>query len=164
MNFIQCLIILNADARPGQMCETYAYLAIECVYAIDRAHMNSKTNPAKIRTIIAVRPGVIRNTLRAMLTQFPQIEVSGIASGSLSTLDLVRIYRPALLVIDSGLLQDEVLMLLEQTKQTYQQIQCLVVTETHHQSHTLLASGADFVILRNEPIERLEEALRKLTV
>jgi len=126
--------------------------------------VNSQTKTAKPRTVIAARPGVIRKALRATLAQFPQLEVCGIASGSLSALDLVLKYRPALLVIDSGLLQDEILMLLEQSKQMYPQIQCLVVTETHRQKQILLASGADIVILRNEPTERLVEALRKLTV
>jgi len=126
--------------------------------------VNSQTTLAKIRTVIAARPGVIREALRAMLAQFPLLEVSGIASGSLSTLELVRKFRPALLVIDSGLLQDEILILLEQSKQMYPQIQCLVVTQTLRQKQILLASGADTVILRNEPTERLVEALRKLTV
>jgi len=126
--------------------------------------VNSQTTLAKIRTVIAARPGVIREALRAMLAQIPLLEVSGIASGSLSTLELVRKFRPALLVIDSGLLQDEILILLEQSKQMYPQIQCLVVTQTLRQKQILLASGADTVILRNEPTERLVEALRKLTV
>jgi DNA-binding NarL/FixJ family response regulator len=124
--------------------------------------VNSQTKRTKIQTVIAARPGVVREALRAMLTQFPLLEVSGIASGSLSTLDLVRKHRPALLVIDSGLLQDEVLMLLEQSKQMDPQIQCLVLVGTHRQQEVFQASGADIIILRSEPTERLEDALRNL--
>ena len=125
--------------------------------------MKNSSNPVKTQAVIAARPGVIREALRATLAQFSRLEVLGVADGGLSTLNLVRKYKPALLVIDSGLLQDEILMLLEQSKEVYPQIQCLVVTETHRRQQILKAAGAETVILRNEPTERLVEALRKLT-
>ena len=124
--------------------------------------MNSVNSQTKLAVIVA-RPGVVLEALRATLAQVSRLEVCGIASGSLSALKLVRKYNPALLVIDSGLLQDEMLMLLKQSKQMYPQIKCLVVTGSQRQQQIFNASEADIVILRSERIDRMEEALGILT-
>jgi len=127
--------------------------------------MNSKNNPAKkIRTVIAARPGFIRESLRATLALVPRLEICAIGTGGLSTLALIHRYRPASLVIDSGLLQDEIEMLLVQAKQEQPQIQIIVVTNTYSQKQKLLDLGANAVILHKEPIERLIEALRDLEI
>jgi len=126
--------------------------------------MNSKNNPAKIRTVIAARPGFIRESLRATLALVPRLEICAIGTGGLSTLDLIHKYRPASLVIDSGLLQDEIEMLLVQAKQEQPQIQIIVVTNTYSQKQKLLDLKADAVILHKEPVERLLEALRDLEI
>ena len=125
--------------------------------------MSSQPDPAKIQTVIAARPGVVREALRATLALSARFEVRAMASGGLSTLSLVLKYKPALLIIDSGLLEDEIAMLLGQLKQKQPQLHCLVVTETRRQQQTLLALGADTVVLRSEPTERLVEALDNLT-
>jgi len=125
--------------------------------------MKNSSNPVKTQAVIAARPGVIREALRATLAQFSRLEVLGVADGGLSTLNLVRKYKPALLVIDSGLLQDEILMLLVKAKQEQPEIRCIVVAVTKRQQQNLLAHGADHVILRNEPTERLVESLKDLT-
>ena len=120
--------------------------------------------PEKITTIIAARPGSIRRSLRTTLESIPWLDIRGIANGGLSAMSLVRQYKPSLLIIDSGLLQEEVEMLLQKTKQEQQKIMCLVVAETSRQQQILTDSGADRVILRSEPTERLIKSLEELSI
>lgn len=121
--------------------------------------MNSQADSAKIQTIIVARPGVSREVLQAILGSLPQIEVTGTVGGGLSALNLAGTTSPALLIIDSGLPEDEMVALLSHIKQDQPQIRCLVLAETTRQRERLLALGADAVILRNEPTEHLVEAL-----
>ncbi len=120
--------------------------------------MNQPTYPA----IIASRPGVMRGALRAMLELSPHIQVVGVAGGGLSALDLARRYRPALIVVDCGLAEDEMLALLRQTKQEQPDTHCLVLAETSRQQQAMLAAGADAVLLRGEPAERIAEVLEEM--
>ena len=121
--------------------------------------MNNQADSAKIQTIIAARPGVSREVLQAILGLLPQIEVAGMVGGGLSALNLVRTTSPALLIIDSGLPEDEMVALLTHIKQDQPQIRCLVLAETTRQQATFMALGADAAVLRSEPTERLTEAL-----
>ena len=121
--------------------------------------MDNHPSPEKVATIIVARPGVIRQALRPALALVPQIEIRGEAGGGLSALSLVRQNPPALLIIDSGLPEDEILALQSHIKLEQPQIRCLVVAETSRQQAAVLAEGADAVILRSEPTERLGEVL-----
>ena len=124
--------------------------------------MDNRPPLEKVATIIVSRPGVIRQALRAMLALLPQLEITAAVGGGLSALELARQHRPALLVIDSSLPEDEVLALLRQIKQEQSLVRCLVVAETTRQQAVVLAQGADAVILRSDPSERLVDALNNL--
>ena len=121
--------------------------------------MNNQTDSAKIQAVIAARPGIGREVLRAIVGLLPQIEVAGIVGGGLSVLNLVQKNPPSLLIIDSGLPEDEMVALLTHIKQDQPQIRCLVLAETTRQQATFMALGADAAVLRSEPTERLTEAL-----
>jgi len=124
--------------------------------------MNNQADSAKIQTIIAARPGFSREVLQAILDVLPQIEVVGTVGGGLSALDLARKTSPALLIIDSGLPKDEMVALLSHIKQERPQIRCLLLAETTQQQVAFLALGADAVVLRSEPTERLVEEINNL--
>ena len=113
-------------------------------------------------TIIASRPGVMRQALRATLNLSPHIEVVGVAGGGLSALDLARQHRPALIVIDSSLPEDEMLALLRQVKQGQPHIRCLMLAETIRQQQVMLTAGADAALLRGEPAECIVEVLEEM--
>jgi DNA-binding NarL/FixJ family response regulator len=121
--------------------------------------MNNQTDSAKIQAVIAARPGIGREVLRVIVGLLPQIEVAGTVGGGLSVLNLVQKNPPSLLIIDSGLPEDEMVALLTHIKQDQPQIRCLVLAETTRQQATFMALGADAAVLRSEPTERLTEAL-----
>lgn len=124
--------------------------------------MSNPVDLAKIQTVIAARPGAIREALKSILALFPRLEISGVADGGLSALNLVRQQKPALIVIDSGLLEDEIAALLQKIKQEQPQLRCLLLAETTRQRRVFLALNADAVILRSDTTERLALALGRI--
>jgi len=104
----------------------------------------------------------MQESLRAALTNLSWIEVTGSAGDGLSALGLVRDQQPDLLVVDSNLLEDETLTLLRQVKQQWPVIRCLVLAQTTRQRAWALAVGADCVLSRNDPSQRLSEALGQI--
>ena len=124
--------------------------------------MSNQVDLAKIQTVIATRPGAIREAMKSTLALFPRLEISGVADGGLSALNLVRQQKPALIVIDSGLLEGEITVLLQKIKQEKLQPCCLVFVDTTRQREMFLALGADAVILHNEPVECLAQVLNNM--
>ena len=66
----------------------------------------------KVCAVIALRPGVMQEWLRAILTDSGQVVVTGSAGDGLSALGMVCDKQPVLLVVDSNLLDDEALSLM----------------------------------------------------
>ena len=124
--------------------------------------MNNQLSVAKIQTLIAARPGAIRDALKSTLALLPGLEISGVADGGLSALNLVRQQKPALIVIDSGLLEGEIAVILQKIKQEKLQPCSLVFVDTTRQRETFLTLGADAVILHNEPVEYLAQVLNNM--
>ncbi len=124
--------------------------------------MDNHLPTKKVPTIIISRPGVMRQALGTLLALVSQIEITGDASGGLSAMNLISSNPPALLIIDSGLPEDELTALLRQVKREQPQVRCLVLADTSLQKEAVLTLGADVVVLRSEPTERVGEALDKI--
>ena len=124
--------------------------------------MKNQLDVAKIQTVLAARPGAIREALKSTLALFPRLEISGVANGGLSALSLVRQQKPALIIVDPGLLEDEIAVLVQKIKQEQPQIRCLLLAETTRQQNLFLALDADAVILRSDTTERLVLVLDKI--
>ena len=112
--------------------------------------------------MIASRPGVMQESLRAMLTASGQVAVTGSAGDGLSALSRVREEQPALLVVDSNLLEDEALSLLKEVKAAWPEVLCLVLVQTTGRKNRALAAGADAVVSRNDGVGTLNQVLRQL--
>jgi len=97
-----------------------------------------------------------------MLTGSGQVAVTGSAGDGLSALSMVREVQPALLVVDSNLLEDEVVSLLREVKGAWPEVRCLVLVQTTGRKNRALAAGADAVVSRNDPAAALTQALRQL--
>ena len=116
----------------------------------------------KVRAVVASRPGVMQESLRALLTGSGQVAVIGSAGDGLSALSMVREVQPALLVVDSNLLEDEVLSLLKEVKGAWPEVCCLVLVQTTGCKNRALAAGADAVVSRSDGVGALNQALRFL--
>ena len=97
-----------------------------------------------------------------MLTGSGQVAVTGSAGDGLSALSMVRDQQPALLVVDSNLLEDETLSLLKEVKGAWPEVRCLVLVQTTRRKNRALAAGADAVMSRNDGVGALNQALRQI--
>ena len=119
-------------------------------------------NDGKVRAVIASRPGVMQESLRAMLTGSGQVAVIGSAGDALSALSMVREVQPALLVVDSNLLEDEAISLLKEVKGVWPEVCCLVLVQTTGRKNRALAAGADAVMSRHDGVGALNQVLHQL--
>lgn len=116
----------------------------------------------KIQTMIVSRPGLMQESLRAGLTSTLRINIVKSIGDGLSALNVIHQEVPELLVLDSNLLEDEIVALLKYVKQDYPTICCLVVTESLRQEQRVLARGADAVWSRHRSTEELKELLAQI--
>ena len=102
-----------------------------------------------LSTIIASTPGIMAQSLKAMMESVPLVQVVGVAAGCLSALQMVRDSRPDLVVIDANLPIEDVQVLLRQLKNEGLPTRSLVLAATHSQAQQTRAAGADIVFHRD---------------
>jgi DNA-binding NarL/FixJ family response regulator len=119
-------------------------------------------NNQLVPVALVSRPGIMQQSLRSSLASCQGIAVVASCGNGLTALHQVTKLRPALLVIDSNLLDEEVEALIAAVKVEQPTIGCLVVVRSSHQERQMLALGADAVVLRDAPPQQLHEALARL--
>jgi DNA-binding NarL/FixJ family response regulator len=115
-----------------------------------------------IPTVIVSRPGVMQQSLRASLATCHEIAVIASSGDGLTALCQVRQHQPGLLVIDSNLLEEEVVALISVVKTELPATRCLVFIRSGQQDKQLLAAGADAVALRNGSPQQLQTLLAQM--
>lgn len=113
----------------------------------------------KYRVIIISLPGVVQESIRAILEAMADVEVVGLASGGLSALALVKEEQPDVVVIDSNLTEDEVLAFLRDVRQLDLNVRLVVLTYTSRQKRRILGSGADVVVSRWSQADEFTDAI-----
>jgi DNA-binding NarL/FixJ family response regulator len=108
------------------------------------------------------RPGIMQQSLRASLTACPGVGVVASCGDGLTALNYVAAYRPALLVIDCNLLDEEVGALVSAVKLYYATTRCVVLTRSSQHNDWARASGADAVIPHAGSMQELMDALAHL--
>lgn len=124
--------------------------------------MNQQSQKNKIQAIIVSRPGIMQESLRAALANMSQLEIIKSVGDGLSAWDVIRKQPPNLVVIDSNLLEDEILALLRRIKGKWPAVCCLVLAESARQERWAVASGADAVWQRDRSTRELTEYLAQI--
>jgi DNA-binding NarL/FixJ family response regulator len=119
-------------------------------------------NHRPISTVLVSRPGIMQQSLRSALAACPQIAVVATAGDGLTAVQQISQYQPGLLVIDSNLLDEEVVALMAVAKTRQPPIDCLVFIKSAHQEAQLLALGADAVAHRDGSAQQLQAELVRL--
>ena len=115
-----------------------------------------------IPTVMVSRPGIMQQSLRASLAACPGVGVVASCGDGLTALNYVAAHRPALLVIDCNLLDEEVEALLSAVKMHYATTQCVVLTRSIQRDAWARASGADAVIPHSSSMQELISSLTDL--
>jgi DNA-binding NarL/FixJ family response regulator len=101
-----------------------------------------------LSTVIASVPGIMAQSLRAMVESLPSVRVVGTAAGCLSALQLLRDTQADLVVIDSNLPIEDVYMLLQQMKREGLPARSIVLAATRSHAQKAREAGADIVFRR----------------
>ena len=119
-------------------------------------------NHQSIPIALVSRPGIMQQSLRSALAACQGIAVVASCGDGLTALRQVAKLKPALLVIDSNLLDEEVEALIAAVKVEQPTIGCLVIVRSTHQQAQMLASGADAMVLRDISPQQLQAELARL--
>ena len=119
---------------------------------------------SRMKTVLVSRPGALQASIRATLASFPQIIFVGSATGSLTALNAIDEEKPALIVIDNNLSEDEVISLLRSIKHKDPKLYRIVLVDTPTEKRRMLSGGADGALIRDSLSEELLATLRDLGV
>lgn len=129
-----------------------------------QAEMSETTlqNIQPVPVVIVSRPGMMQQSLSTSLAACPWVFVVASFGDGLSTLSHLAQFHPAILVIDSNLLDEEVDALLAAVKDRQPDIRCLVLVRSSLRAKHLVTYDADAVVARNGSAQELHQALIRL--
>ncbi len=131
----------------------------------------------KIVTLIAARPGRMRDSLGAMLAAMPQIDTMIQADSDAAALQMIKEQHPALVLLDTNLYHQECIpvlakrvsavtkqipALVEQIKAQQPETRCLVLADNIQQQLAAGAAGANGVLLKGFSTATLLAAIHQV--
>ena len=141
-------------------CNLHAFKTIS-ISGHPQESMNATQSATPLRTIVVSTPGVMRESLWALLESFPQIEIIGSAAGCLTALNLTKTLSPDLIVIDANHAESEVQSLLQSLQSCQSVPYSILFANTSNQKIRMQKTGADTVLLRSGPSKQLTETLKR---
>jgi DNA-binding NarL/FixJ family response regulator len=112
--------------------------------------------------LVVARPSPLRDGLAALLWSIPGLHaIYQVDNASSALLALTR-YRPALILVDADLPEEDVWLLLEQLKLLWPQTRCVVLTDTVWPTLQSEAASAYEVLLKGYPAAKLSTVLEQL--
>jgi DNA-binding NarL/FixJ family response regulator len=117
---------------------------------------------SEMSTLIAAKPGRMRDCLHALLEVVSQVKVIGRADDAASALRLVAEHEPDLVLLDINLTEVQVYPVLEQIKATRSQTRCIVLADNVQQRQMAAAAGADAALIKGYRADKLVEVIEKL--
>jgi DNA-binding NarL/FixJ family response regulator len=123
---------------------------------MDGQHVETKQ---PIVALIAAKPGRLRNSLLALLQTVTRIEQIIQVSDSTMIPKLVTWSSPALLLLDTELVDNNLANILKQIKTIAPHLHCIVLAHTYHQQEAAQTAGADSVLLAGFSTENLFAAV-----
>lgn len=115
----------------------------------------SSSHPALVRTVIAARPGLMRDSLQSLLRAMSQVRIVALTDALEMVDNLVEERRVDFVVLDADLAPDKAAELARRIKRDHARVVCLVLAATPEQEHALQAQGAPHVVIKNYLDENL---------
>lgn len=112
--------------------------------------------------LIVARPGPLRNSLQALMTTMPQIEVLAETSDPAALLRMGAGMQPDVVLLDADLPEEQVWAALRQIREEWSQTRSIVLTEDSQQQQAAQAAGADVALLKGHPAAELVATIEGL--
>ena len=114
-----------------------------------------------LKTVAIAHPGARQESLRAFLLAVRGIELVGVASGALTGWQMVLALLPELVIIEGGLPEEEVSLLLRYLNRNTP-IFSLVFASTSQQERAAPAAGVSAVVTGNISFDEFGQALSQM--
>ena len=112
--------------------------------------------------LVVARPGPLRNSLQALMTTIPQIEILAETKDVASLLRMGAEIQPNLVLLDAALPVDEVWAAVGQIKAGWSRTRTIVLVEDARQQREAEDAGADVVLFKGFPAAKLRSAIEGL--
>jgi DNA-binding NarL/FixJ family response regulator len=112
-----------------------------------------------VRVLIADDRWVTRQGIRALLSQFPQVEVVGEATDGQESIDMVPLCHPDVVLLDVQMPIMDGLEATKRIKSRWPSVRVVVLTMYARYRSPALAAGADVFLLKGGTTENLQEAI-----
>jgi DNA-binding NarL/FixJ family response regulator len=116
----------------------------------------------KLSVLVVSPPGTWQRLLQMSIEAYSFVKVVNVATGSLSASQLANEQRPDLIVIDSSVPFDDMLVLIRKVKAENHGMKSLVITDTTQQKRKVIQAGADFTISAYDVESRIGELLNQI--
>lgn len=115
-----------------------------------------------LKTVTIAQPGARQESMRAFLSAAERLELVGSAAGALTGWQLVRTLAPDLVVIEGGLPDEEVSLLLHYLNGDSNPAYSLVFASTPGQERAAWAAGASAVLAGNATLGEFGQAISQM--
>jgi DNA-binding NarL/FixJ family response regulator len=105
--------------------------------------------------LIVAKPGPLRNSLQALMTTMPQIEILAETGDPSALLRMGAEIQPHIVLLDASLPEDQVCAALRQIKNEWSQTRSIALVEDSQQQQKVRAAGADVALLKGHPAAKL---------
>ena len=112
-----------------------------------------------VRVLIADDRWVTRQGIRALLSQFPQVEVVGEATDGQESIDMVPLCHPDVVLLDVQMPIMDGLEATKRIKSRWPSVRVVVLTMYARYRSPALAAGADVFLLKGGTTEELQKAI-----
>jgi DNA-binding NarL/FixJ family response regulator len=112
--------------------------------------------------LIIARPGRLRDGLQTVLAAMPQIETVDRADDLRSALRMAAEHQPALVLLNTDLINGQTRETLEQIRAKSSGARCIVLADDVQQQQRAKAVGADDVLLRGFSVTELFASVDRL--
>jgi DNA-binding NarL/FixJ family response regulator len=114
------------------------------------------------KLLIAAEPDRMRDSLHLLLKTVRGISIVGLVDDSSAALRMISERHPALVLLDTNLLGEEMATVLEQIKADESQSRCLVLADTFEQQREAGSAGADAALVKGFSMEELFQTIEEL--
>ena len=105
--------------------------------------------------LIVAQPGPLRDSLQALMTTMPQIEIVAEANKPSALLRMSERIQPDVVLLDASVPGNDVWAALRQIRDAWPQARAIVLVENSAQQAQAEEAGADVALLKGFPAARL---------
>jgi CheY-like chemotaxis protein len=112
--------------------------------------------------LIVAKPGPLRNSLQALMTTVPKIEIVAETDNPSALLRMGETMQPDIVLLDASLSKDDVWAALRRIQKEWSRTRSIVLVEGSQQQQRAQAAGADVVLIQGYPAAGLITAIEEL--